>query len=56
MELQKGNSSVLKQRIQMLLYTELTHTGNIPTHTEPSLYSHVQLNSIAEAPKYPIRL
>ena len=56
LELQNTNPPAQQQRIQTPLYTELTHTGNIRTHTESNFYPHVQLNDIAETPNYPVRL
>ena len=56
LELQKGNPSAPQQGVQTPLYTELTHTGNIRTHTEANLYPHAQLNNIEEPSNCPIRL
>ena len=56
LELQNRNPLAPQQRIQTPLYTELTHTGNIRTHTESNLFPHFQLNNIVETPNYPIRL
>ena len=51
----KGRSNP-QQMVQSPLYTELTHTGNLHTHTESNLYPHVQLGNISETSNYPIHL
>ena len=56
LELQNRNLPAPQQRIQTPLFTELTHTGNIHTHTESNLYPRVQLYDIVETPNYPVRL
>ena len=56
LELQKEKPSAPQQGVQTPLYTELTHTGNIRTHTEANLYPHAQLNDIEEPSNYPICL
>ena len=35
-----------QQMVQSPLYTELTHTGNLYTHTESNLHPHGQLRNI----------